>query len=100
MIPSAHILVFSSTLFCIGLFGVLARKNLLVVLMSIELMLNSVNVNLVAFGKLWGGADGQVSAILIMVVAAAEVTVGLALAVALFRSGGTLDLSRWNSLKG
>ena len=100
MIPGDHILIFTALLFSLGLFGVLFRRNLLIVLMSLELMLNSVNVNIVAFGRIWGDTGGQVTALLIMVVAAAEVTVGLALAVALFRAGGTVDLSRWNSLKG
>jgi len=100
MIPQAHILIFTSLLFSLGLFGVLFRRNLLIVLMSIEIMLNSVNVNLVAFSQVWSEPSGQVIALLIMVVAAAEITVGLALAVALFRSRGTLDLSRWDSLKG
>jgi NADH-quinone oxidoreductase subunit K len=100
MIPQTHILIFTALLFSLGLFGVLFRKNLIIVLMSIELMLNSVNVNLVAFSQVWADVGGQVTALFIMVVAAAEVTVGLALAVALFRSKGTLNLSRWNALKG
>lgn len=100
MIPLQHVLIFSALLFALGLYGVLLRRNLLIVLMSIEIMLNSVNVNLVAAGRAWGGTDGQIAALFIMVVAAAEVTVGLALAVALFRSRGTLDLGRWNELRG
>jgi NADH:ubiquinone oxidoreductase subunit K len=100
MIPQHHILIFTGLLFSLGLFGVLFRRNLLIVLMSIELMLNSVNVNLVAFGGEWAVISGQMMALFVMVVAAAEVTVGLALAVALFRFRGSLNLADWSSLKG
>ena len=102
MVPLAWYLIFSAALFCIGLFGVLARKNAVAILMGVELMLNSVNVNLVA---LWryrvpSGIAGQVWAVIVIAVAAAEVAVGLGLFIALYRRRTTvvaddIDLMKW-----
>jgi NADH-quinone oxidoreductase subunit K len=88
-----HYLLLSSALFAIGAFGVLARRNLLIVLMSLELMLNGVNIALVAFSLKFAGAapHGQVLVMMVMAVAAAEVAVGLAIVIALFRTRQTLD---------
>lgn len=90
----------SGALFLIGALGVLLRRNVLVVFMSVELMLNAANLALVAFGVARGSLDGQVMALLVMAVAAAEVAVGLALIVVIFRRQGTLDLDEVNVLKG
>ncbi len=80
-----HYLVVSATLFCLGLFGVLSRRNLLVLYMGLELMLNAANLALVAFSRFNGNLDGQVIVFFVITVAAAEVAVGLALLVALYR---------------
>lgn len=102
MIPLSWYLVFAAALFCIGLFGVLARKNAIAILMGIELMLNAVNINLIAFWRYLGPQNmtGQVFAIMVFAVAAAEVSVGLALFISLYRRRGTIsaeeiDLMKW-----
>jgi NADH-quinone oxidoreductase subunit K len=82
----------SGLIFCIGLVGVLLRRNAIVVFMCIELMLNSVNLTLAAAARMWGGPDGQVFVFFVIVVAAAEVVIGLALIVNLFFRRGTLDV--------
>lgn len=82
----------SALLFGIGLVGVLLRRNVLVLLMCVELMLNAVNLTFVAAARMWGGADGQVFVFFVIVVAAAEVVIGLALIVNLFFRRGTLDV--------
>jgi NADH:ubiquinone oxidoreductase subunit K len=92
MIPLSWYLVFAAALFCIGLFGVLARKNAIAILMGVELMLNAVNVNLVAFWR-YRTPDmitGQVFAIMVFAVAAAEVAVGLALILSIYRQRTTV----------
>ncbi|HRA86166.1 MAG TPA: NADH-quinone oxidoreductase subunit NuoK, partial [Ilumatobacteraceae bacterium] len=86
-------LILGAVLFCIGVYGVIARKNAVLVLMSIELMLNSININLLAFDRMWGGAlDGQVLALYIIAIAAAEVGVGLAMVLLIFRNRKTIAL--------
>jgi NADH-quinone oxidoreductase subunit K len=82
----------SGLLFCIGLVGVLLRRNAIVIFMCIELMLNSVNLTLAAAARMWGGPDGQVFVFFVIVVAAAEVVIGLALIVNLYFRRGTLDV--------
>jgi NADH-quinone oxidoreductase subunit K len=82
----------SGLLFCIGLTGVLLRRNAIVLFMCIELMLNSVNLTLAAAARMWGGPDGQVFVFFVIVVAAAEVVIGLALIVNLYFRRGTLDV--------
>ncbi len=92
-------LFFSAMLFVVGMMGVLTRRNALIVFMSVELMLNAVNLSLVAFSTLHG-LSGQVFAILVMTVAAAEAAVGLAIVIAVFRHFQTADLVNVNLLKG
>jgi NADH-quinone oxidoreductase subunit K len=92
--------VLSAILFVIGAFGVIARKNLIVVLMSLELMLNSANLAFVAFSRAYNDMAGQVFMIMSITVAAAEVAVGLALVVAVYAHRGTLDVDIFNILKG
>ena len=82
----------SALLFCVGLVGVLIRRNAIVLFMCIELMLNAVNLTFAAAARMWGGADGQVFVFFVIVVAAAEVVVGLALIVNLFFRRGTVDV--------
>ena len=101
MIPLSWYLVFAAALFCIGLFGVLARKNAIAILMGIELMLNAVNVNLVAFWR-YRTPDmitGQVFAIMVFAVAAAEVAVGLALILSIYRQRNTIVADEIDMLK-
>ena len=93
-------LVVSALIFCIGAGGVLTRRNPLVVLLCLELMLNGANLALVSFARMWGGADGQVFALIVMVVAACEVTVGLGLIVAIYRRHLPIDLDELNELQG
>ncbi len=99
----SNYLVLSAALFAVGAFGVLARRNLLIMLMSVELMLNGVNVALLAFARHWGsagGQHGQVFVIMVMGVAAAEVAVGLAILIAVFRNKKTVDTGDLGSMKG
>jgi len=84
--------VLSALLFTIGLTGVMVRRNALVLFMSVELMLNAVNLTLVAAARMWAGPDGQVFVFFVIVVAASEVVIGLALIVNLFFRRGTLDV--------
>lgn len=100
MIPITHYLVVSVLLFVIGLCGILIRRNLILILLSIELMLNAANLNFVAGSALWGQLNGQVTAFFVMVIAAAEVTIGLAIAVLLFRKQGSADTDKVKWLKG
>lgn len=102
MIPLSWLLFFAAALFCVGLYGVLARKNAIAILMGVELMLNAVNVNLVAFWRYRTPEmmAGQVFAVIVFAVAAAEVAVGLALFISVFRRRKTiaadeLDLMKW-----
>ncbi|HOJ22251.1 MAG TPA: NADH-quinone oxidoreductase subunit NuoK [Armatimonadota bacterium] len=100
MVPTVAYLMVGSILFSIGVVGVLVRRNALVVFMSIELMLNAVNLTLASFARQHGHATGQVFVLFVLAVAAAEVAVGLAIIIALFRHRDTLDLDRGNLLKG
>lgn len=102
MVPISWYLIFAAALFCIGLFGVLARRNAIAILMGIELMLNAVNINLVAFWRFDTPRDisGQAFAVMVFAVAAAEVAVGLALFISVYRRRGTvaadeIDLLKW-----
>jgi NADH-quinone oxidoreductase subunit K len=94
-----HYLVLSAVLFGLGAFGVLFRRNAIIMFMCIELMLNAVNLTLVAFSKMWNHTDGQVFVFFIMVVAAAEVAVGLAILMMLYRNLHTTDTNVLNKLK-
>ena len=98
-VPQNWYLLLSTVLFCIGVMGVLFRRNAIVILMCIELMLNSVNLLLVAFSAYSGNTDGQVFVFFIMVVAAAEVAVGLALLVSIYRNIASTDINMLNKLK-
>jgi NADH:ubiquinone oxidoreductase subunit K len=93
-------LMLSAVLFCLGVYGVLARKNAVLVLMSIELMLNAVNINLVAFGAFRHDVTGQVFALFVIAVAAAEVGVGLAIVILIFRNRASIDLDEVDLMKG
>jgi len=100
MIPAEYYLVLSLALFTIGVIGVLTRRNVIIILMSIELILNAVNINLVAFSRLWSDINGQVFAIFIITDAAAEAAVGLGIILAFFRNRETvladeMDLLKW-----
>ena len=92
-------LLLSAILFCIGVYGVIVRKNGVLVLMSIELILNAVNINLVAFSTFWGLA-GQVFALFAIAIAAAEVGVGLAIVLLIYRNKRSIDIDELNELKG
>lgn len=94
-----HYLVVSALLFSIGLFGVITRRNLILIYMSLELMLNAANLALVAFSRFNNNLDGQLMAVFVITVAASEVAVGLALIVALFRRRQTTDAGDIASLK-
>jgi NADH-quinone oxidoreductase subunit K len=93
-------LVVSALVFCIGAAGVLTHRNPLVILLCLELMLNGANLALVAFARMWGGADGQIFALIVMVVAACEVTIGLGLIVAIYRLRLPIDVDEMNELQG
>lgn len=100
MLTVNHFVVLSAILFSVGALGVLIRRNPLIMFMSIELMLNAVNLAFVAFSRYLHSLDGQVLVFLVLTVAAAEVAVGLAIIVALFRSRASVDVDEVNSLKG
>jgi len=102
MVPLSWYLIFSAALFCIGLYGVLARRNAIAILLSIEVMLNAVNVNLVAFWRYRypEALHGQAFAVMVFAVAAAEVAVGLALIISIYRRRNTvvaddIDMMKW-----
>lgn len=100
MMPSlAHYLALSAILFAIGTAGVFVRRNLITILLSIEIMLNAVNLTFVAFGRAQGTADGQIIAFFVMTVAAAEASVGLAIVIALFRHRESLNPEAFTTLK-
>jgi NADH:ubiquinone oxidoreductase subunit K len=100
-VPVSYLLVLSSLLFSIGIYGVLARENAVLVLLSIELMLNAANINLVAFAALFqqAGISGQVFALFVITVAAAEVGVGLAIVILIFRNRQDVDLDEMSLMK-
>jgi NADH-quinone oxidoreductase subunit K len=101
MVGLEHYLGVSAALFVIGIFGIfLNRKNVIVILMSIELMLLAVNINLVAFSAHLGDLGGQVFTMFVLTVAAAEAAIGLAILVAFFRNRGSIDVERVNVMKG
>jgi NADH:ubiquinone oxidoreductase subunit K len=93
-------LVVSAMIFSIGAVGVLVRPNPLVLLLCLELMLNAANLALVAFSRMWGNQDGQVFALIVLVVAACEVTVGLGLIVAIYRRQMAVNVDELNELRG
>lgn len=93
-------LILSAILFAIGTAGVFVRRNLITILLSIEIMLNAVNLTFVAFGRALGSVDGQIIVFFVMTVAAAEAAVGLAIILAIFRHVQSVDLKQFNLLKG
>jgi NADH-quinone oxidoreductase subunit K len=99
MMPVGHYLFLSLALFIIGTIGVITRRNVIVVLMSIELILNAVNLNLVAFSRVFGDASGQIFALFILLVAVAEAIIGLAILIAFFRNRETLQTDEMDLLK-
>jgi len=99
MAPLSHYLILSAILFSIGVLGVLVRRNAIVVFMSVEIMLNAVNISLIAFDRNMNLHDGQIFSFMVMCVAAAEVSVGLAIIISLFRNKPTVNLDEFNILK-
>lgn len=102
MIPLSWYLVLAAALFCVGLFGVLARKNAIAILMGVELMLNAVNINLLAFWRYLypANVNGQVFVVMVFATAAAEVAVGLAIIISVYRRRKTIVAEEINTLKG
>lgn len=99
MISVYHYMILSAIIFAIGTFGVLTRKNMIVIFMCIELMLNSVNLTFIALSRHLGNMDGQVFVFFVMTVAAAEAAVGLALIIAFFRNKESVEVDNFNLLK-
>ena len=99
MVPLGHYLVVSAMLFALGTAGVFLRRTVITVLLSIEIMLNAVNLSFIAFGRTLGTVDGQIIMFFVVTVAAAEAAVGLALVIALFRHHETLNPDAFTSLK-
>lgn len=95
-----HFLILSALLFCLGLVGAIIRKNILIVLMSIEVMLNAVNLTFVALARYYNSLDGHVIAIFVMAIAAVEVAIGLGIVISIFRNKQSVKTNDWMSLKG
>ena len=100
MVPLSAYVAVSAVLFMTGLLGVLIRRNFIIVLMSVEIMMNAANINLVAFSTFLGDIVGQVFALLVLTVAAAEAAIGLAILVVYFRNRGTIEVEDINAMKG
>src|ERR1041384_674583 len=100
MVPLSHYLAVSAILFTIGTAGVLFRRNAIIIFMCVELMLNSVNLTLIAFSQFLGDQQGQILVFFVMTVAAAEAAVGLALVISIYRNKETTDIDSLNLLKG
>jgi NADH-quinone oxidoreductase subunit K len=99
-VTTLHYVMLAAALFLIGTVGVLTRRNIVIILMSIELILNAVNINLIAFSKHFGHTQGQIFAIFVIAIAVAEAAVGLGILIAMFRNKGTVladevDLLKW-----
>ena len=99
-VTTLHYVMLAAALFLIGTVGVLTRRNIVIILMSIELILNAVNINLIAFSKHFGHVQGQIFAIFVIAIAVAEAAVGLGILIAMFRNKGTVladevDLLKW-----
>ena len=99
-VTTEHYLILSTILFVIGIMGVLLRRNVLLILLSLELVFNATNLAFVAFSKLHGNLDGQVIVLFTMAVAAAEVTIALAITVLLFRNWQSIRINKPSNLKG
>ena len=98
-VPIAYYLVLAAVLFSIGVASFLIKRNVITIFMSIELMLNAVNLTFVAFAHMWGRLNGQIFVFFVMVVAAAEAAVGLAIIISIFRTRDTLSVDEVNLLK-
>jgi NADH-quinone oxidoreductase subunit K len=98
-VPIQYYLVLSAAVFCIGLFGILTRRNALIFLMSVELMLNAANINLVAFSFMHGNLTGQVFSLFTMALAAAEVAVGIGIILVLYRNFEDVDVTKATTLR-
>jgi NADH-quinone oxidoreductase subunit K len=98
-VPTEYYLVLSAAVFCIGLFGILTRRNALFFLMSVELMLNAANINLVAFSYMYGNLTGQVFSLFTMALAAAEVAVGIGIILVLYRNFEDVDVTKATTLR-
>jgi NADH-quinone oxidoreductase subunit K len=96
----AWYLTVSAIVFCLGAVGVMVRRNPLVILLCLELMLNGANLALIAFSRMWGNGDGQILAIVVMTVAACEVTIGLGMIVAIYRARLPIDVDEMRELRG
>ncbi|MFC6826032.1 MULTISPECIES: NADH-quinone oxidoreductase subunit NuoK [Halopelagius] len=99
MVPPQYYLLLSAAMFCIGLFGILTRRNALLLLMSVELMLNAANINLVAFSFVWGNVTGQTFALFTMALAAAEVAIGLGIVLVLYRNFDGVDVTEATTMR-
>ncbi|MDP3789569.1 MAG: NADH-quinone oxidoreductase subunit NuoK [Candidatus Omnitrophota bacterium] len=101
MIPQSHFLILSALLFSIGIFGILTRRNAIGILMSIELILNAANINLITFGRFLAGPDGlgQIFALFVIAIAAASAVVGLGLVIAVYRNAKTISVNKLNLMK-
>ena len=97
---AVNFLLLAAVLFCIGVYGVVARRNAVMVLMSVELILNAVNLNLIAFALMHGNVDGQVFALYVIAVAAAEVGVGLGMVLLVYRNRRSISLDELSEMKG
>ena len=99
MVPTSYYLILSGAIFAIGAVGVLARRNALIVFMCVEMMLNSVNLTLIAMSREWGNLNGQVFVFMVMATAAAEVAVGLAILISHMRNTNTANIDEFRLLK-
>lgn len=99
MVPTHYYLLLAALLFCIGMFGVLVRRNALIVFMCVELMLNAANLTFLSFARDRGDNTGHLSAFFVIAVAAAEAAIGLAIVIAVFRSRGTVNVEELKSMR-
>jgi NADH-quinone oxidoreductase subunit K len=99
MVPPEWYLVLAAAVFCIGLFGLLTRRNALLFLMSVELMLNAANINLVAFSLVWGNVTGQTFSLFTMALAAAEVAIGIGIILVIYRNFEGVDVTKATTMR-
>lgn len=99
MVPAQYYLLLSAAVFCIGIFGLLTRRNALLFLMSVELMLNAANINLVAFSYYWGNVTGQTFTLFTLALAAAEVAVGIGIILVLYRNFDGVDVTKATTMR-
>jgi NADH-quinone oxidoreductase subunit K len=99
MVPAEYYLLLSAAMFCIGLFGILTRRNALLFLMSVELMLNAASINFVAFSLQWGNLTGQVFTLFLMALAAAEVAIGIGIILVLYRNFADIEVTKPTTMR-